>query len=296
MEWRERPVSRGGLQRGGVMERGPQQLDLFAGPPPSDPGVRRRAVDAAALGDGTLIAALPGASQTDAPALAEECGRRKLVAAVPALEALCRRFKGFGLHAAVPEQRAALSGLRGIGGAAAAGAVVRLLAGAVVQGPGLTLAVAAAASLGARLPEPLALICLRHPDPATRADACRCARASSGVVGILVELLSDLHPTVADAAACALGRAGRAEGRTRLARCLVQTPSVEGITAFAAVADDDGVVLLGRLALSHPVFSAAVLTALETIDTERAAVVAEGMRRRVANGAGPLREDWDGER
>jgi hypothetical protein len=268
-----------------------QQLDLFAGPPPAEPGAPRRAVDAEALCDAALISALPGAGQTDAPALAEECGRRKLVAAVLALEALCRRFKGFGQHSVVPEQRAALSGLRGIGGAAAAEAVVRLLAGSVVQGPGLTLAVATAASLGARLPEPLALMCLRHPDPPIRADACRCARASIGVVEILVELLSDLHPTVADAAACALGRAGRAEGRARLVRCLVLAPSIESIAAFAAVADDDGVVLLGRLALSHPELSAAVLAALGSIDTERAAVVANGVRRRVANSASPSRED-----
>jgi hypothetical protein len=42
-------------------------------------------------------------------ALAHEAGRRKLTAAVPALEALCRRFSGFGIRRLLPEQAAALS-------------------------------------------------------------------------------------------------------------------------------------------------------------------------------------------
>ena len=36
-------------------------------------------------------------------------GRRRLTSAIPALEGLCRRFKGFGLEHAVPEQIAALN-------------------------------------------------------------------------------------------------------------------------------------------------------------------------------------------
>ena len=243
--------------------------------------MHRRTVDLAAFSDSALIEAIPGASQTDAPALAVECVRRKLTEAIPAWEELCHRFKGFGLNAAVPEQRAALSALRGLAGPAAAGSVVRLIVSATVQGPGLALAIAAAAALGAWLPTQVALPCLRHADPAVRADACRCVRASAEIVPTLLDLLADLHPEVADAAACALGRAGRVEARSRLVRCLVLNPTPEVIHAFGAVADDDSAVLLGRLAQSHPNLTEPVLAALEAIDTEPAAVVAAGVRRRV---------------
>ena len=99
------------------------------------------------LDDAALILALPDASFSDCLALAAEAGQRKLTAAVPALEALCGRFKGFGLHRAVPEQVVALQALAAIGGRAAAAAVTRLLIAGAVQGPGLKEVTAAAAIL-----------------------------------------------------------------------------------------------------------------------------------------------------
>ena len=53
-------------------------------------------------------------------ALAAEAGRRRLAAAVPSLETLCRRFSGFGIDRMVPEQAAALQALAAIGGREAA--------------------------------------------------------------------------------------------------------------------------------------------------------------------------------
>jgi hypothetical protein len=49
------------------------------------------------LDDAALIAAIPRASLGDCRALVREAGRRRLMAAIPALEALCRRFRRFGL-------------------------------------------------------------------------------------------------------------------------------------------------------------------------------------------------------
>jgi hypothetical protein len=89
-----------------------EQLDLFA-----DPG-ERYAPPMAPHGDGplapadmddaALIAAIPEAGLADGSALAAEAARRRVVAAVPALAALCRRFTGFGARRAMPEQVAAL--------------------------------------------------------------------------------------------------------------------------------------------------------------------------------------------
>jgi hypothetical protein len=91
--------------------------------------------------------------------LAAEAGRRRLAAAVPSLETLCRRFSGFGIDRMVPEQAAALEALSAIGGREAARAVSRLIVRAVVQGPTLNLAVSTAARIGSALRR----TCPSHP-------------------------------------------------------------------------------------------------------------------------------------
>src|SRR5260370_34070985 len=89
-----------------------QQLDLFSSsgiqaerPLPQSMVLRPTAT---ALDDQALIAAIPESNLADSIALATEAGRRGLKAAVPSLEALCRRFAGFGNDRMVPEQAAAL--------------------------------------------------------------------------------------------------------------------------------------------------------------------------------------------
>jgi len=87
------------------------QLDLFAGS-----GNR--------LGTGRRAA--HSRSEASHRVRATEAGRRRLVGAVVALEALCRRFRGFGAEHPVPEQTAALETLAEIGGTEAARAVKRI--------------------------------------------------------------------------------------------------------------------------------------------------------------------------
>src|SRR5580765_5553212 len=102
---------------------------------------------ATVLGDQALIAAIPDSNLADSIALASEAGRRRLAAAVPALEALCRRFSGFGVDQMVAEQAAALQALAMIGGGGAAQAVSQLIVRGVVQGSALDLAVSTAARI-----------------------------------------------------------------------------------------------------------------------------------------------------
>jgi len=260
-------------------ESEPEQLDLFDGggiAPPPDPSPFPASAPApppAAMTDAALIAAIPDATQSACYALADEAARRKLAAAVPALESLCRRFKGFGLQHAIPEQLAALQALAMIGGADAADALRRIIVDDVVAGPGLSEAVDAAAALRCVLPEPTAAALLCHPDPATRAHACRCTPRSGQTLALLVSLLDDLNPGVATEAAKALARMGRSEGRPRLLRCLGQHPDAELLAAVAAIADDECTVLLGRVARAYPELCEAALDALESIETPRAAAV-----------------------
>jgi hypothetical protein len=261
-----------------------EQLDLFAGRPiaaaPPEPAEH---LAAEALADDALIVALPDAGLADAPALAVEAGRRRLLAAVPALEALCGRLTGFGSIRLVPEQAAALGALVAIGGSRSARSVARLIARAAFQGPTLAAAVAAAVRLNAPLPRATVLALLHHREPAVRAGACRCARAGPDIAEVLLDLAGDLHPEVAIAAVCALGRMGRTEARPALKRLVRQAPSAEAIDALAGVADEEGVVLLARLGRERPDLASAVLAALDGIDDPRAETAASALRRHLAD-------------
>ena len=208
-----------------------QQLDLFSakGITVEQPFPQRLAFcpAVAVLGDEALIAAIPAATLDDCAALVAEAARRRLTAAIPALEALCRRFTGFGVGRMVPEQSAALRALAVIGSRDAAQAVSLLIVRGVVQGPALGLAVAVAAQLHATLPTEILRSFLRHADPDIRANACRCARRQPELIAVMIDLLDDLNQAVASSAACALGQMGRIEARPTLASLLREEPSEE---------------------------------------------------------------------
>jgi HEAT repeat protein len=256
-----------------------QQLDLFrhlpapAEPSPSDE-VPRPVIGPDSLEEEELLAALPHAGLADSVALAAEVGRRRLPAAIPVLDSLCRRFAGFGADRIVPEQAAAIDALAQIDGADAAQALARLIARKTVQGPCLQRAVGAAARLGAKLTAGTVMELLRNDDPAIRADACRFAQASPDMVAQLRDLLDDFQRPVRMAAACALGLMGRNEVRPLLARYLREEPSAQLIDAVAPVADEECIILLGRIARTMPGLSAAALDALGSIDHPRASRIA----------------------
>src|ERR1700686_3493701 len=149
-----------------------QKLDLFSSagiqadrPLPLSMELRPAAT---VLDDQALIAAIPESNLADSIALAAEAGRRRLAAAIPSLETLCRRFSGFGIDRMVPEQAAALQALAVIRGREAAQAVSRMIVRGVVQGPALNLAVSTAARIGSTLPADILCSLLRHPDPRIR--------------------------------------------------------------------------------------------------------------------------------
>jgi hypothetical protein len=262
-----------------------RQLDFF-----SDIGVGvkyphshdiadRTPVSAGTMDDEDLIAAIPESTLADSYRLAVEAGRRRLVAAVPALAALCRRFAGFGAQRKVSEQAAAIEALAMIGGRDAAHAVSEMIERAVVQGPTMQIAVGAAARLRSILSSNALQRLLRDIEPSIRADACRCARASPELILILIDLLDDLDRSVATAAALALGRMGRIEARPMLKGLLRDAPSDDAIEAVSAIADEECAVLLGRIARSGSVLADAALVSLENADHARAVTIAATIRR-----------------
>jgi HEAT repeat protein len=259
-----------------------EQLDLFSSAGihanrPAPPSIELGPA-ATALDDQALIAAIPNSSLADSIALAAEAGRRRLPAAVPSLETLCRRFSGFGIDRLVPEQVAALQALGAIGGREAAQAVAQFITHAVVQGPALNLAVSTAARIGSTLPADLLRLLLKHPDPGIRASVCGCARRRPELISVMIDLLDDLNQRVARSAACALGQIGRIEARPMLAKLLREDPSEDVIDAVSSVADEECMVQLGRIARTEPALSDAALNALEDIDQPRANAIATAVR------------------
>jgi HEAT repeat protein len=252
-----------------------RQLDLFSatGFSPErhpEPNPRPQQPPPADLDDDALIAAIPWAGVADTHSLVAEAGQRRLVVAIPALDELCRRFVGFGLERPVPEQVAALRALALIGGAEAARTVARLIAHDVVQGPTRKVAVGVAAELESALPVETVRALLQHPDPLVRADACRCADRWPALVPLLGDLTDDPDRQVSAAASCALGRMGWRQARPALARLLRAAPSPEVIDAIVGVADEECIILLGRVARTQPGLAGPALDALEMIDHPRA--------------------------
>ena len=115
-------------------------------------------------------------------------------------------------------------------------------------------------------------------NPAIRRDACRLAHRGPEGAAILIDLLGDLNRDVCVEAACALGRMGRSEAVPLLKHTLRQAPSVHVIEAVAPVADEEWLVLLGRLVRVAPEdLAAAARAALEAVEHPLAARLLERM-------------------
>ena len=111
---------------------------------------------------------------------------------------------------------------------------------------------------------------LQDADPDVRADACRCTGASPAAIPVLLDLTDGSDGNVRIAALCALGRLGRREARPVLARLLRDAPSLEIIDAVPGIADEDCVIVLGRIVRTRPALADAARAALELIDHPRA--------------------------
>ena len=261
---------------------GNEQPDLFSleGRAPVKRPARHEPVSTSAehLDDAAIIADILRAPMARCMVLVAEAGRRKLAAAVPVLVALCRRFAGYGTERTVPEQDAALRALAAIGGPDAARAVAEMIERVIVQGPGLRAAVAAAAELRSTLPFTVLEALLRSDVAGIRADACRCARPMPALPPLLAGLLHDSDPTVSASAACALARLGRHEALPALKTLLRKQPPIEAIDAVCAIADEECIDLLGKLARSTPALATAACDALEAIEHPRAGRILASLR------------------
>ena len=260
-------------ERGGVEPRHSPQTAASSAPTP--------AVDA--LSDDDLLELIPNAGPSNVEAVCSEVVSRSLQAAVPALEALWRRFSGFGIEKPLREQLAVVDTLPRLGGTDARAALRRIVLWKGLPASLLPAALQAAASAGLALPAPFVDPLLDHEDSAVRGAAFALAASANVPADRLHASLFDRSAANRRAAAVALGLRGDPRARQPLFDELERSPSPEIIEAVAAVWDDDAIVRLGRCARRHPRLAGAVLDALREIGSPRAEVVAKHVETNAGN-------------
>ena len=262
-------------------ETAQRQLDLFAErgrvePRPSPQTAASSAPVPAVdtLSDDDLLELIPNAGPSNVETVCSEVVSRSLQEAVPALEALWRRFSGFGIENPLREQLAVVDTLARLGGADARSALRRIVLWKGLPASLLPAALQAATSAGLALPAPFVGPLLEHEDAAVRGAAFTLAASAHVPADRLHASLFARSAADRRAAAVALGLRGDSRARQPLFDELEQSPSPEIIEAVAAVWDDDAIVRLGRCARRHPRLAGAVLDALRDIGSPRAEVVA----------------------
>ena len=252
-------------ERGGVEPRHSPRTAASSAPAPAT-------MDA--LSDDDLLELIPNAGPSNVESVCSEVVSRSLQAAVPALEALWRRFSGFGIEKPLPEQLAVVDTLARLGGAEARAALRRVVLWKGLPASLLPTALRAAVSSGLALPAPSVDPLLDHEDAAVRGAAFALAASANVPADRLHACL--FAPSAADrrGAAVALGLRGDSRARQPLFDELERSPSTEIIEAVAAVWDDDAIVCLGRCARRHPRLAGTVLDTLREIGSPRAEVVA----------------------
>lgn len=251
-------------ERGGVGPRHSSQTAAMSAPAP--------AVDT--LSDDDLLELIPNAGPSNVETVCREVVSRSLQAAVPALEALWRRFSGFGIEKPLPEQLAVVDTLARLDGAEARSALRRIVLWKGLPASLLPTALQTAVSTGLALPAPFVAPLLEHEDAAVRGAAFALAASANVPADRLHACLFARSAADRRAAAVALGLRGDSRARQPLFDELERSPSPEIIEAVAAVWDDDAIVRLGRCARRHPRLAGAVLDALREIGSPRAEVVA----------------------
>ena len=172
-------------------EAAPIQLDLFADrgrvmarhvPVPMAPPA---AAPVATLSDDDLLESIQEAGPSNIEAVGSEIVSRSLEAAVPALDALWRRFAGFGVEKPLREQLAVLDTLARLGGTDARSTLRGIVLSKGLPASLLPAAVQASASAGLALPAAFVGPLLDHEDAEVRGAAfVLAAKPNRGLLGL----------------------------------------------------------------------------------------------------------------
>ncbi len=252
-----------------------RQPDLFDGRGRADVRSRREhpvrpgLPAPASLGDDELAGRFAEAGPLEIDALCAEVVARPLPAAVPALEALWRRFHGFGIHRPLREQCAMLETLARLEGSGTRAALRRIVLSAGLPASLLPIALRSTADARVVLPAAFVADFPDHDDPALRRAAFDLAPGAKVPAPRLREGLSDRDLPIRLAAA-ALAHRGDASGRDVPIAELTVAPSTALVEALGALGDDAAIVSLGRCAMRRPEFAPVAVAVLCDMGNPRA--------------------------
>ena len=263
---------------GKTRQKKPEQWDLFGerGHDVADASSPREDIDPTELDDHELIEQLPKATLSNVHALCEQVTQRGLGdAAVPALEALWLRFRGFGITSPLIEQLLALNTLGSIGGGPARDVIQRVIDAKDL--PACLFPHALQAAVTSRLHVPLRLVLpwLEHEDPMVRAPAFTLAQRTQPPAHVMEAGLTDPYALVRRSALVAMGNLGHKGARPGLLAELNRNPTSEIVFALVAIADEDVIRHLGRCAMQNEALHPIIVEELEMLDTPIARVIVQ---------------------
>ncbi|MDE0717632.1 MAG: HEAT repeat domain-containing protein, partial [Rhodospirillaceae bacterium] len=258
-----------------------EQFDLFTGggtvAPAAVPADRPLCPET--LSDEDVLGRIPNARIADVRVLCRLAVERGLGdRAVPALEALWRRFRGFGHDRPLPEQTSVIETLAKLETAGARQLLAEIATAYDLPPPLLPAALSAALSASLRLPVHVLRPLLADADPRIRELAARLSGFGQPDIGALEACLGDTQPAVRRAAAIVLGQIGHAAAKAILLSELRRAPTGDIVEALSAIADDDIVVHLGRCAAAHPALAGRIAAELEGMETALSLKVARRIR------------------
>ena len=263
------------------MEDRSRQLDLFEDRPTAAPDARPASppLRPDTLSDDEILQLFPDAGTRDAVLLCGLVVERGLGdRALPALDRLWRRFRGFGRERPLPEQEAVMEALARIGTTGASDLLAGIVTAADLPPPLLPAALRAALQAGLGLPRGFAVPLLGNADLRVRELAARLGHFGKPDIDLLEVLIDDPYRPVRRAAAVALGWLGGASAKHVLLEELHRDPAREIVTALSGIADDDIAVHLGRCAEAHPALAETIAAGLEEVETELSLKIARRIR------------------
>lgn len=263
-----------------------EQFDLFTGGGTVEPAAvpADKPICPETLSDEDILDRIPDAGIADVRLLCSLAVERGLDdRAVPCLEALWRRFTGYGYDRPCPEQTAVIETLARLETAGARQLLTDIATAHDLPPSLLPPALSAALSASLKLPVDFIRPLLTHADPRVRELAARLSEYGQPDIQALDACLNDTQLAVRRAAAVVLGQFGYAGAKATLLIELQRTPTGEIVEALAAIADDEIIVHLSRCAAAHPALAGRIATELEELETALSLRAARRIRNDLAD-------------
>ena len=261
----------------------PRQPDLFEDRMPTQASIecRRPVPEVAGLDDQEIIERIPSANVSQVQALCDRVLERGIGDnAVPALEALWKRFIGFGINGPLREQRCAVETLAKVGTPLSRQALDRIIRAPDLIDALLPLVLDCAAEANLAVSGQSVTCWLEDGRSEVRESAFVLARnCTPPVPKHKLEIgFMDPEGSVRRACLATMGQFGHGRAKPGLLEELEKDPTSEIVTALAGILDDDIITRLGRCAMKHGRLRGQIVEELECSGEPRALKLVERLK------------------